>query len=72
MKIYGILNDKIPFEDTLSNLLNAHKSSAQRLDGKGAWRSSKSKRRIRTSMNKARRQKLKIDLRREFNEETNI
>lgn len=51
--------------DTLSNCNNARKSSMQRLDGKGALRSSKQKRRLRTIMNKRKRAELKRELRNE-------
>jgi len=62
MKRYGKKNDAWDDGDTLSNCNNARKSSIQRLDGKGALRSSKLKRRLRTIMNKRKRAELKADL----------
>lgn len=61
MKRYGIQNDTDD-GDTLANCTNARKSSIHRTDGKGALRSSKQKRRLRTMMKKRRRQSLKKDL----------
>lgn len=59
MKIYGTKND-IDCGDTASNIFNARKSSIHRSDGKGAVRSSKLKRHLRTSMNKTTRQAFKV------------
>jgi hypothetical protein len=61
MKRYGTQNDTDD-GDTLANCVNARKSSVQRSDGKGALRSSKRKRKLRTMMNKRTRQILKKDL----------
>jgi hypothetical protein len=55
MKRYGKRNDAYDDGDTLSNCNNAVKSSNHRTDGKGALRSSKLKRRIRTIMKKRKR-----------------
>lgn len=65
MKRYGIQND-VDDGDTLSNCLNAVKSSAHRSDGKGALRKSKRKKQLRTMMNKRKRQSLKDELRKEL------
>ncbi len=65
MKKYGIPNDTDD-GDTLANCMNARKSSTQRKDGKGALRSSKQKRRLRTMMNKRKRRELKDELRKEL------
>ena len=62
MKAYGNKPKDFYDGDTLSNCINARKSSCQRSDGKGALRSSKQKQRIRTSLNKIARQNLKRDL----------
>lgn len=61
MKRYGIQND-LDDGDTLANCINARKSSIHRTDGKGALRNSKRKRRLRTMMNKRKRQELKKDI----------
>ena len=65
MKKYGIQND-IDDGDTLSNCMNARKSSIHRSDGKGALRNSKRKRQLRTMMNKRKRQTLKNELYKEI------
>ena len=61
MRLFGTLNDRI-LGDTLANCMNATKSSNHRTDGKGALRSSKQKRGIRTQMNQRTRQILKREL----------
>ena len=61
MRTYGKLND-IHEGDTVANCMNATKSSNHRTDGKGALRSSKQKRRIRTIMNKRARANAKFEL----------
>ena len=66
MKRYGKKNDPWDDGDKLSNCNNACKSSQHRLDGKGALRSSKQKRRYRTIMNKRKRAELKRTLRYEL------
>lgn len=63
MKRYGKSNDEFDDGDTLSNCINAVKSSLHRNDGKGALRSSKQKSKLRTIMNKRKRAELKNDLR---------
>ena len=65
MKRYGLQND-IDDGDTLANCVNARKSSTHRSDGKGALRSSKRKRQLRTLMNKRARQALKKELNKEL------
>lgn len=65
MKRYGIQND-IDDGDTVANCVNARKSSAHRSDGKGALRSSKRKRQLRTQMKKRKRASLKEELRNEL------
>jgi len=64
MKRYGLKNDRRDDGDKLSNTNNAVKSSIARPDGKGALRSSKLKRRLRTVMNKRKRTLLKRELNR--------
>lgn len=64
MKRYGIQNDTDD-GDTLANCINARKSSIHRPDGKGALRSSKRKRALRTMMNKRKRAQLKKELNKE-------
>jgi hypothetical protein len=59
MKRYGKQNDAYDDGDKLSNCNNAVKSSINRLDGKGALRSSTQKHRYRTIMNKRKRAELK-------------
>lgn len=66
MKRYGLKNDAFDDGDTLANCNNARKSSIQRSDGKGAIRSSKRKRNLRTIMNKRKRAKLKNELNNEI------
>lgn len=61
MKIYGVLND--PNDgDIIANQVNVRKASFHRSDGKGALRRTKQKRRLRTSMNKSKRAKLKNEI----------
>ena len=62
IKRYGLKNDPWDDGDKLSNTNNAVKSSYARTDGKGALRSSKLKRRLRTVMNKRKRALLKREL----------
>ena len=65
MKRFGIQNG-MDDGDTLANCINARKSSIHRPDGKGALRSSKRKRALRTLMNKRKRAQLKRELNKEI------
>jgi hypothetical protein len=62
MKRYGSTMDGYDDGDTLSNCMNAVKSSLHRNDGKGALRRTKQKSAIRILMNKTTRVRLKRDL----------
>ncbi len=67
MKPYATFRTTIPYEDVHSCCSNATKASAMSLKGKGGdfhgtLRNSKTKRAIRTSMNRVTRQRAKRDL----------